>query len=220
MEVIKVRMPSQFQYDCPHCQTKAAGFVVQYQWSDRTSNNIASVLGVCGVCNNCIVLKVRNIRGSSVADYVRNAEDFPREYESVFEVYPRIIGETPADCPPSVDRFYRQGIVNLRGENWDAAGAMFRKALDVATKFISPEKKRESLFVRINALVTEGLLTPAMGDWSHELRIDGNEAVHDEEPETEEDAIAMQKFAEAFLRYAFTLPSLVAQNRAKRDGES
>ncbi|PIW55628.1 MAG: hypothetical protein COW16_05100 [Sphingomonadales bacterium CG12_big_fil_rev_8_21_14_0_65_65_10] len=74
-----------------------------------------------------------------------------------------------------------------------------------------------TLFKRINFMVEENLLTKAMGDWSHEIRLDGNDAVHDEEPETESDAIAMHKFAEAFLRYSFSLPSMVARNRAKRD---
>ena len=54
-------------------------------------------------------------------------------------------------------------------------------------------------------MVEGGTLTDAMGDWSHEIRLDGNDAVHDDEPETV-DARASQQFAEAVLTYAFTLP--------------
>ncbi|MXO96709.1 DUF4145 domain-containing protein [Erythrobacter aquimaris] len=122
----------------------------------------------------------------------------------------------PEDLPPNIERFYLQGLENLAGQRWDAAGAMFRKTLDVATKLLDPENKKKNLFRRIEGLVASGLLTEAMGEWSHEIRLDGNDAVHDEEPETQEDGVAIQKFTEAFVRYSFSLPSLVAQNRAKR----
>jgi len=94
---------------------------------------------------------------------------------------------------------------------------MFRKTLDVATKIIAPSEKNLTLYKRIEKLVSDNLLTEAMGAWSHEIRIDGNDAVHDEDPETEDDAGALQKFCEAFLTYAFSLPSMVLRNREKRD---
>ena len=213
-------MPTQYQKDCPYCLARSAGFQVKFQWSSRKGSDRGYILGICGVCNNGVVTSLRNASGSALTSYAGGSYDFPHGNDRVVESYPSVEHSAPADCPPSVERFYIQGFTNLRGQNWDAAGAMFRKSLDVATKIISPDEKGKTLFVRINSLVDRGLLTSAIGDWSHELRIDGNEAVHDEEPETEEDAVAMQKFAEAILRYAFTLPSLVAQNRAKREDES
>jgi hypothetical protein len=65
-------------------------------------------------------------------------------------------------------------------------------------------------------MVEAGTLTPAMGDWSHEVRLDGNAAIHDDEPESQEDAETTHRFAEAVLTYAFTLPAIVKTNRAKR----
>jgi hypothetical protein len=127
---------------------------------------------------------------------------------------------TPIGTPENVAKFFEQGVVNLGRSHWDAAGAMFRKTLDTATKVICPELKQKKLFSRINDMVSEGLLTPAMGDWSHEIRLDGNEAVHDEEPETEQDAKMSHKFCEAFLNYTFTLPELVSANRTKRDNNN
>lgn len=209
-------MSSQFQNDCPYCRTKSAGFVVHHQWDDRTRQTHSSLLAVCAVCNNGIVVNLRNVAGRKVASYNRDKHDFPFGDDRVLSIFPQVAGEVPSDCPPAVERFYLQGLMNLASENWDAAGAMFRKTLDVATKIIAPDKRNENLYNRINALVSDGLLTRSMGDWSHELRLDGNDAVHDEEPETSDDAHVMQKFAEAFLRYAFTLPNLVAQNREKR----
>lgn len=163
------------------------------------------------------MLTIRNLRGMPVKSYSQSNIEFLDSDERVLRAYPNTTLNTPEDCPESVQKFYVQGLINLAGGNWDAAGAMFRKSLDVATKIIAPELKDKSLFQRINHLVDIGHFTPALGEWSHELRIDGNEAVHDEEPETADDANSMQKFAEAFLRYSFTLPNLVARNRAKRE---
>lgn len=209
-------MPSHFARDCPHCLSKSAAFQVTHKWADRNKRSMASILGICGVCNNGIILQFRNSRGAGATNYTAANLEFPVNDDRVFQEYPRMALEIPSDCPAPVERFYTQGLVNLKGANWDAAGAMFRKSLDVATKIMSPDGKNDNLFNRINKLVAKGMLTPSVGEWSHEIRIDGNDAVHDEEPETEEDANVMQKFTEAFLRYSFTLPSLVATNRTKR----
>ena len=106
--------------------------------------------------------------------------------------------------PGNVATFFEQGQRALKATHWDAAGAMFRKTLDVSTKlFLEPEHRDKTLFKRIELLVAGGKLTAAMGDWSHEVRLDGNEAVHGEEPETEEDAMMLrERFTEAFLTYS------------------
>jgi hypothetical protein len=133
------------------------------------------------------------------------------------EQWPNYDTSTPADVPLNIATFYEQGVRALKAGHWDAAGAMFRKTLDVSTKALDPEGRTATLYKRINALVHDGALTPAMGDWSHEIRLDGNDAVHSEDPETEEDASGLQRFVEAFLTYSFTLPAMVAANRAKRE---
>ena len=210
-------MATQFQHDCPHCLSEAVGFTCAHQWADRRIRFRSRVLAICGVCNHGIVINVYNRSQQQVPNLPGSNVEFPTDSLRILEVSPEKRMDVPADVPVNIERFFTQGLVNLRGENWDAAGAMFRKTLDVATKLIAPDGKSKSLFARIEALVGEGLLTPAMGEWSHEIRMDGNDAVHDEEPETPEDAAAIQQFTGAFLKYAFSLPSMVAQNRAKRD---
>lgn len=151
------------------------------------------------------------------ADLVKDIISFPGDRFTLLNVWPEKSFAVPEHTLGHVEGFYIQGLDNLKAERWDAAGAMFRKSLDVATKIVSQTHKGVSLFKRIEELHKAGLITEAMKDWSHEIRLDGNDAVHDEEPETPEDARATQKFAEAFLTYMFTLPSMVAENRAKRD---
>ena len=207
----------QFKYDCPHCLSASAGFNVAFQWPVRHIGNESYLLAVCGVCNNGIVVRARDTSGNSFPDAIRSSFNFPNYHLVVVKTWPSSQVYYPEDMPSSVGTFYKQGVENLRGERWDAAGAMFRKTLDVSTKIMSPDLKSITLFKRIEKLVSGGFLTEAMGAWSHEIRLDGNDAVHDEEPETKGDAVSLQKFTEAFLTYAFSLPSMVARNRAKRE---
>ena len=118
-------MATQFKRDCPHCLTKSAGFTVVHQWPERDRSSRASVLGICGICNHGIVLKLAHPTGTSVLDYCQAAREFPSNDDRVVASYPDISAEVPYDCPEGVANFYSQGLKNLSGQNWDAAGAMF-----------------------------------------------------------------------------------------------
>lgn len=208
-------MSTHFNYDCPHCLTRGAGFEARYQWHSQRSSQFAQLLAVCGVCKGGMIV-LSCARASTHTEVIRQDTVYPGSSFIIEETWPKFLGECPAHVPTNVESFYNQGLENLATGRWDAAGAMFRKSLDVATKKIAPNKRDKTLYARINELVTEGLLTEAMGEWSHEIRLDGNDAVHDEEPETEADAHVMHRFAEALLTYSFTLPAMVEENRAKR----
>jgi len=149
-------------------------------------------------------------------DVVQHSVSYPGDAFEIVQTWPRFTGQCPADVPANVQSFYNQGLENLANGHWDAAGAMFRKSLDVATKILAPEKRAKTLYNRITELVAEVRLTTPMGEWAHEIRLDGNDSVHDDEPETEQDAKVMQRFTEALLTYSFTLPAMVEANRAKR----
>ena len=208
-------MATHFSNDCPHCLTRSAGFEVTYQWNSRKSPYHAQFLAVCGLCKHGLMVLSRCI-SEHHANLLQCDTVFPGDHFTIEETWPRFSADCPDHVPNNVESFYNQGLENLAVGRWDAAGAMFRKSLDVSTKSLAPEHRSESLFKRINKMVDAGQLTSAMGDWSHEIRLDGNDAVHDDEPETEVDASTTQKFAEAFLTYAYTLPEMVKINRTKR----
>lgn len=207
-------MKTQFSYNCPHCRTKGAGFSIRFQWnaSDRDQSQF---LAICGVCDRGITVLSKSVGGQHV-DVIANKIQYPGANYVILSSWPSFKSDIPEGVPENVILFYDQGLRSLHEKRWDAAGAMFRKTLDVATKILDPQNSKSNLFTRINKLVETGLLTQSMGDWSHEIRIDGNDAVHDEEPETPEDALSAQKFTEAFLIYAFSLPKMVETNRQKR----
>lgn len=209
-------MPTHLNYNCPHCLARGAGFETRYQWPSPKGRDYANVLAVCGVCKSGMII-LSYAEEATHADLISHDTIYPGSNFAIRATWPRFTGQCPAKVPDNVASFYDQGLENLSTGRWDAAGAMFRKSLDVATKMIAPDKRSKTLYSRINELVSEGRLTEAMGKWSHEIRLDGNDAVHDEEPETERDATVSQRFTEALLTYTFTLPAMVEANRAKRD---
>ena len=87
---------------------------------------------------------------------------------------------------------------------------MFRKALDAGLKNKFPEIKG-SLYERIRKAEKERGLTPDLAKWADQIRLGGNEAAHDEEPFSEQDAERLRTFTDLVLRYLFTLPGVLAE---------
>jgi hypothetical protein len=206
-------MPSSFQLDCPHCQTKRAGFVPSYQHWFRDPTNRYVLTAICGVCDYPILVHYQDLQlGKTTTSPVNLTDrntDFPGNRFYIMEVWPETATSAPDSLPDNVANFFEQGLRNERAESWDAAGAMFRKSLDVATKILDPSGSSLTLFKRIEQLKESGRLTADLAEWAHEVRIEGNSSVHDDDPETREDVIAIHEFARAFLLFTFTIPELV-----------
>ena len=109
-------------------------------------------------------------------------------------------------------------MANLAG-NWTAAGMMFRKALETALKAKFPDITGK-LVVRIDTAAKAGDLTQDMAEWAHQIRLLGNDATHEEEPFSEEDARSMHAFTDLMLQYLFTLPGMMAAARSPDAGPS
>jgi recombinational DNA repair protein (RecF pathway) len=63
-----------------------------------------------------------------------------------------------------------------------------------------------------NKLCTEGLITKEMRTWAHKIRLEGNEAVHEIDEPTKEQATELKLFTEMVLTYLYTLPAKVKAN--------
>ena len=115
----------------------------------------------------------------------------------------------PDYTPENVARFFEQAIDNLP-KNWDAAGSMFRKALDTGLKSKFPEMKG-TLYNRIEEAAKKQDLTPALAEWAHQIRLGGNDAAHEEEPISKNDAEELSKFTRLVFLYLFTLPGMLEE---------
>ena len=87
---------------------------------------------------------------------------------------------------------------------------MSRKIVDVSTKQLLGDeaKKYSNIQSRIDAQHQKGKLTPDLKEWAHQIRLDGNDASHDEDF-SEEDAKRLLEFAELYLIYVYTLPGRI-----------
>lgn len=85
-----------------------------------------------------------------------------------------------------------------------------RSVLEVALRALG--YKDGNLLSRINNARTDGLLTESMKNWSHRIRINGNEAVHELQA-TDEEAREFVAFLKLFLEIAFVLPERIREQQ-------
>ncbi len=177
-----------------------------------TSGEKSTVIDVLFACNNC--------SGSVLVNYEcpHTQKQFPEDmtgdlndywkYISIRNVWPKLEKkESPKHIPVNVERFLQQGFINFKAQHFDAAGAMARKALEAALVAHSPNLADGSLYQRINKLKENGVLTESLADWAHNVRLLGNDAVHDLEPADPVDVNQALQLAEYLLIYLFTLPT-------------
>ncbi|MBP6018779.1 MAG: DUF4145 domain-containing protein [Burkholderiaceae bacterium] len=105
----------------------------------------------------------------------------------------------------------------IKRKHWEAATAMDRRALEIATKEMAPEHADLTLYKRIEKLAESGQLTESLKDWAHDLRAVGNEALHDVEGIGEDEATQAHELTRFILTYLYTLPKQVEQARAARE---
>ena len=202
-----------FKHNCPRCIAKGASFEIIEEHlakeGRRNSFYVWEVFSVCGVCNKSVIARFDIINNTKPPSILSDSESC-----ILRGVLPKPVGTSaPNFVPVNVGRFYAQGMSNLDG-NWDAAGSMFRKTLDVGLKVKFPEIKGK-LAVRIDKAAEAGKLTAGLAEWSHKIRDSGNDAAHDEDPYTQAEAKELQRFTELVLMYLFTLPGMLDDARTK-----
>lgn len=200
--------------DCPHCFTGNMAFVsVGPAVINHVSKNYISLFQ----CQKCYCGIVVELQGSPTPHWLGG--QMPFFGIQVVECWPKsILIEAPTHTPENIQRFYVQGLKALSREDFDAAGIMFRKSLDISVKHLHPGGKG-NLKQRIDSIPSEAGITQAMKDWAHIIRDDGNDAAHEAEPFTERQAEAMKAFTETFLTYAFSLPTMVKERRSETESD-
>lgn len=195
------------QADCPRCGTKAVFFGFHGQHHFRTDDfeqNYYDLFGVCGICNRGVIFSYRtegggpgplNHIGTLDAEFVVETAPVPPSTDA------------PRHTPENVSNFFRQGKASVDQGSWDAAGAMFRKALEVGLKAKFPEMPSDWTPYRlIEQAAKDHKLTPDLAEWAHRVRALGNHAVHGDPPFSESEAREISDFTRIVLEYLFTYP--------------
>jgi hypothetical protein len=223
-------------HDCPFCGTRSVAFSTEGKWAESIkldSEKTASVLLRCGNCGRGALARFALSPGAHWEHFQRlERADYANSYENLgyrlVEFHPSSgTGEAPPHTPPRVMELYKQASSNLHNRNWDASGAMSRKCLDVATKLISRERLPDSeknrvvglwLKARIEALAASNLLTTDIAGLATLIKDGGDDASHDEDPYTEDEARRLLEFTEVLLTYVFTVPGMVEAARSPTEG--
>jgi hypothetical protein len=132
----------------------------------------------------------------------------------VEEFWPEAAGPViPENMPSDVERIYLQAERNYPTEgNEEAAGTMYRKALDVGLKKIDATVTG-TFAARIKKLAANGKLTADIAEWADHVRDLGNEAAHEDAPPTREELTELRSISEMVMRYLFSLPAMVQARR-------
>ena len=197
--------------NCPHCLAEEIGMTLA--GATNIPIHHPTAMFQCNRCHQVVCVQMQT--GRMGIDWLSHASGEIRRVArensaDVVRVYPETLRTTaPEHISPVVLRAFEQGADNAKRRNMDAAAAMYRKALDVATRELDPTLAAKNLASRIDALHSAGRLTSDLKEWAHVIRLDGNSGAHDEEEMSEAEIAQIASFTEFFLTYAFTLPARV-----------
>ena len=88
-----------------------------------------------------------------------------------------------------------------------------RSVLEISVNELGAEGK--TLQHKINNLKEKSIVNGVLADWAHQIRLEGNSAVHQMEG-TQEEAEELVEFTKLFLQYTFEFPSRVNAIRNKK----
>jgi hypothetical protein len=204
-----------FTHKCPHCLTEHIALRVRVGHAVKPNNYGAHL--DCPKCNkpSCAMLVMgssgQNMQPPQWDQHQVDLTLYGWTAEQFWPPPPAPV--IPEHLPTDVERIYLQAERNFQIEgNEEAAGTMYRKALDVGLKKIDPNMTG-MLAARIKKLAAANRLTPDIAEWADHVRDLGNDAAHEENPPTRQELTDLRNFTEMVMRYLFSLPALVTSRR-------
>jgi hypothetical protein len=160
--------------DCPHCPASLVAFEIKWAEQFYGQAYTWNCVAICGACNRpiCFVATGRNAAG---------AQGSPLQHQGQIEVHWRVdrIWPTrppptvPQHTPPSVKKRFLEGEDAFSRGNWNSAVAMYRSALDIATKGMKDIPGNKSFYERLQWLNNENRITADIRAWADHVRIEG-----------------------------------------------
>jgi hypothetical protein len=228
-------------HDCPRCKTKRVTFdvlgrsAVKHQYGGDWQINF-EFFAKCRSCGFASILvaildNYSLITSLHTSEYWRN-NNLNSDFKVItfVSIKDNATLSAPDHLPEHVAKAFSEGAACLSIGAYNAAGAMFRLSIDLATKHLLPSeniedgpnrKQRRELASRLEWLFSQNLLPRDLKDLASCVREDGNDGVHDGTL-SEADAEDLADFAVAVLSRLHTEPARVAlaqQRRAARRAE-
>jgi len=141
--------------------------------------------------------------------------------EKVISVFSMNAASIPESLPEKISDVLKEGNTCFAAGCYNAAGAMFRLALDLSTKGLLPEtgepnaRIRRNLGLRLPWLFENSLLPAELSELAESIQQDGNDGAHDGTL-SKEDALDLQDFAFELTRRIFEEPARLAAAKQRR----
>lgn len=238
----------ELKVDCPRCGVKAVtadmGDVVIRAVDAGGNANRWEAAGKCRRCQLGAIYKLarrddlfaRQALIGLEGQLARHAGHWDRLV--VYDGYVGLIDssnpEVPEHLPEDVQVAYKEALTCVKVRCPNAAGAMFRLSLDLATKKLLDKVKsdvpevavprlvQDRLANRIQWLIENTHIPQRLKGLADEVRLSGNDGAHDGNL-TMDDALDLLDFAEAVLVEMYTavgrLAGAEARRKARRAGE-
>ncbi len=117
------------------------------------------------------------------------------------------------DVPTHIASVYMEAVTAMQANLPRAAATMARAALDAIT-MDKGDSNINNLKKRLDDMATRGVLQPVLADWSHEVRLVGNDAVHDASvPVNMADARQLIAFIADLIKNLYELPAELQRRR-------
>lgn len=207
-----------FVTNCPHCGAKQMSFA--YRGDYLAPNNVAFAFASCSGCHRPISVEVVRSDGQLFRHFPLKEVEGNLSLSSLHRVrniWPAAESvDVPAAVPERVARNFVEAAESRKARHWNAASGIYRRCMEIALKQFAPDVEAWQLEKRINKLAAEHRITPDIQKWAHELRLDGNEALHGDEDATEEMVDQMHHLTYFLLTYLYTLPNQIEEVRARR----
>ncbi|MER8839450.1 DUF4145 domain-containing protein [Mesorhizobium sp. M0913] len=125
--------------------------------------------------------------------------------------------------PDRVAFLFYEAAICRRAHRYEAAGAIFRKTIDVASKHLystderlKDRKPADALRSRLRALGDLRILDEEIVELADVAALDGNDAAHDVDPYTAAEAEALEDLTADLLDRLFVRPARLAAVKAKQ----
>lgn len=202
-------------HQCAHCGARNSAMSVRGAFQNPRTLTDWSVFATCEACGNGSVAFVAANTTSANANpsgYTGDLSTATHSYR-VQDVFPKHADTSaPESVPPAATKAFQEGAENLHDGRYTSAIAMFRRALDVGLKEFPSDIDAWRLEKRIDKLADAGLITKDLQAWAHKIRLEGNDAVHELDDPSKEQANEVHLFTELLLTYLFTLPAKIRAN--------
>ncbi|RFB91806.1 hypothetical protein B5K08_16060 [Rhizobium leguminosarum bv. trifolii] len=213
-----------FVRDCVRCGVKLVQHtIVGFAAIDATGRYFE----IAGSCHACSLLSIYQWRspgnGTKPNSYDKEIDTAQERLSKDAIRIATVAVELSEYIPERVRSLFREANECRQMTWYEAAGAMYRKTLDVATKYIYAHDARlagknpaQALRVRIQGMGALKIIDEDIVELADIAALDGNDAVHDADPYTKDEAEALEELTLDLLDRMFVRPAKIAAVKAKQ----